>query len=104
MTKLTLPGAPVVVELRALIDAARTRAATAVNAELTLLYWQVGRRLAREVLRGDRAAYGEEVIKTVSDGLTESYGKGWGPRSFGIASGLQRLFPMSRFYTRCVWN
>ena len=93
MTKLTLPGAPVVVELRALIDAARTRAATAVNAELTLLYWQVGRRLAREVLRGDRAAYGEEVIKTVSDGLTESYGKGWGPPQLRHCIRVAETFP-----------
>ncbi len=36
----------VVIDIVALIDAARQRAATAVNAELTLLYWRIGRRLS----------------------------------------------------------
>ncbi|RQZ16818.1 DUF1016 family protein [Burkholderia sp. Bp9031] len=32
-------------DVRQMIDMARTRAAAAVNSELTLLYWQVGRRI-----------------------------------------------------------
>lgn len=45
-----------------LIDAARQRAAVAVNAELTLLYWQVGQRIQTEVLQGQRAEYGKQII------------------------------------------
>ena len=44
-------------ELRELILTARERVAQAVNAGLTLLYWQVGDRIRREVLKGARAAY-----------------------------------------------
>jgi len=32
-------------EVRQLIDAAKQRAAVAVNAEISLLYWQVGQRI-----------------------------------------------------------
>ena len=41
----TMPDthAALVAEIRRLIDGARRRAAAAVNAELTLLYWQGGR-------------------------------------------------------------
>jgi hypothetical protein len=46
-------------EVRLLIDSARERAAAAVNAELTLLYWRVGRCIRAEVLGGVRAEYGQ---------------------------------------------
>ena len=41
-----------------LIDSARRRAAAAVNSELVMLYWSVGKRVREEVLGGERAAYG----------------------------------------------
>ena len=48
MTNKLIPlHSDLVTELRQLIDAARRRAAVAVNAELTLLYWQVGQRIHR---------------------------------------------------------
>lgn len=41
--KTALPAQPELLNvLKSLIDRARQRAATAVNAELTLLYWQMG--------------------------------------------------------------
>ena len=52
-------------ELRTVIADARERTAVAVNAELTRLYWHIGKRLAVEVLGGERAAYGQQVIATL---------------------------------------
>jgi hypothetical protein len=46
-------------DIRRMIDSARARAAAAVNAELTLLYWQVGCRIRDDVLGGERAGYGQ---------------------------------------------
>jgi len=64
-------------DVRQLIDGARARAAAAVNAELTLLYWQVGRRIFDDVLRGARAEYGQQILATLSKQLTAEYGRGW---------------------------
>jgi len=33
---------------------------------LTLLYWRIGQRIHREVLGSERAAYGEQIVVTVS--------------------------------------
>lgn len=59
MSELAPPSNPdshaLVAELRQLIDGARQRTAVAVNAELTLLYWQVGLRIHREILGSRRA-------------------------------------------------
>jgi hypothetical protein len=47
--------APLHTELRALIVSSRQRLVASVNAELSQLYWSVGRRLSVEVLAGERA-------------------------------------------------
>lgn len=76
-----------------LIDAAKQRAATAVNAELTLLYWQVGKRIQTEVLQGQRAEYGKQVIRTLSQRLTQAYGRGWGERQLRTCLHFADQFP-----------
>ncbi|MDR6413209.1 putative nuclease of restriction endonuclease-like (RecB) superfamily [Paraburkholderia terricola] len=75
MTELT--PAPLLNEVRLLIDSARERTAAAVNAELTLLYWRVGRCIHAEVLGGVRAGYGQQVIASLAKALTADYGRGW---------------------------
>ena len=49
----------------ALVAEARWRAAVAVNADLTLLYWQVGDHIHREILGSRRADYCEEIVSTL---------------------------------------
>lgn len=61
-------------DLRRLIEEARRSAAVAVNARLTLMYWRIGRRIHAEVLGGERAGYGEEILPTLSAELAPRYG------------------------------
>ncbi|MFM0077078.1 PDDEXK nuclease domain-containing protein [Paraburkholderia sediminicola] len=68
---------PLLNEVRELIDSARERAAAAVNAELSLLYWRIGHRIRAEVLGGARAEYGRRVIASLAGALTAEYGRGW---------------------------
>ena len=64
-------------DLRALVQAARQRIATAANATYTQLCWQVGRRLLAENLQAGRAAYGKQILATVSQELTAEFGPGF---------------------------
>ena len=59
MTELV--PASLLTDIRRMIDSARARTAAAVNAELTLLYWQVGCRMLDDVLGGERAGYGQQT-------------------------------------------
>ena len=68
-------------DVQSLIEVSRQRAALAVNAELTLLFWRVGRRIADETLLGKRAEYGEEVLVTLARDLTANYGRGFGEKN-----------------------
>lgn len=93
MTDLAPADTALLAEIRQLIDAARTRAAAAVNAELTMLYWRVGRRLHVEVLRGERAAYGQQIVAGLAAGLTAEYGRGWGERQLRNCLRFAEVFP-----------
>jgi hypothetical protein len=64
-------------DLRSLIDSVRDQVARAVNAGLVLLYWSIGERIRREILGEQRAAYGEQIVLTVSRQLTAEYGRGF---------------------------
>ena len=64
-------------DLRSLIQAARQRIAAVAHSTQTLLCWHVGRRLLNEKLGGSRAAYGEQILVTVSQELTTEFGRGF---------------------------
>ncbi len=68
---------PLLAQLRQLIDAARQRVATTANAELTMLYWRIGARIRTEILKNERAEYGEQIVATVSRQLLADYGRGF---------------------------
>lgn len=72
---------PLVEDISLLVATAKQRAAAAINNEITLLYWQVGNRIRQEVLGGERADYGKQVIATLATELTAQYGKGWSKRN-----------------------
>lgn len=64
-------------DLRTLIEGAHSRGAQVVNAGPVVLYWQVGERIHRELLLEARAAYGEQIVSTLSRQLTQRYGRGF---------------------------
>lgn len=84
---------PLVTEIRQLIDTARQRVAIAINQELSLLYWQVGRRIHTEVLQGQRAEYGKQIVATLAHQLTQAYGKGWSEQQLRHCLRVAESFP-----------
>ncbi len=68
-------------DIRGLIEEARSAVAATVNAGLTMLYWQIGRRICDELLQGDRAGYGEEIVSTLSGQLSDEYGTGFSAKN-----------------------
>lgn len=67
--------------IRQLIENSRQRVAVTVNSEITLLYWNIGKRINEHVLQNKRAQYGKQILQTLSVHLTEAYGKGWNEKT-----------------------
>ena len=95
-------------ELRALIAASRQRLAGAVNAELTRLYWMVGQRLSIEVLGGERAAYGTQLIDQLGTRLAQEFGRGFEARNLRRMVKFAQAFPapeiVSTLSTKLSWS
>ena len=66
---------PLLADVRQLIDSARQRVASTVNAELTQLYWQIGSRVNAELLKGQRAEYGKQLVAELARQLTTDFGE-----------------------------
>lgn len=61
-----------------IIDDARHRVATYVNSEACLMNWHVGKRIKEDVLYNQRAEYGKQILKRLSEQLIDRNGSGWG--------------------------
>ena len=93
MNELTPTHATLVADLRQLIADAQQRAVVAVNAELTGLYWQVGRRIHVEMLGSRRAGYGDEIVSTLSRQLSADFGRGFSAKNLRHMVRLAQAFP-----------
>ncbi len=80
-------------EIKQLIDETRQNIAVSVNSTTTILYWNIGERIHREVLGKKRAEYGKEVIKTLSQELTQEFGKGWSEQQLRHCLRIAETFP-----------
>lgn len=60
-----------------IIEQARAAAYHAVDVTLIKRNWLLGMRIQHEVLKDKRAEYGEQVVKSLAEGLTEKYGRGF---------------------------
>ncbi|MDD3876555.1 MAG: DUF1016 N-terminal domain-containing protein [Bacteroidales bacterium] len=60
-----------------IINNARKRAALYLSAETTLLYWTIGKHINTNLKENNRTVYGQRIIATLSQQLTENFGKGF---------------------------
>lgn len=87
-------------DIRQLIESTKAQVAATVNSAMTLMYWHIGDRINREVLGGERAAYGKQIVANLSRQLTERYGG----REFSEKNlNRMRLFA-SRFSDISIWT
>src|SRR5437762_6616346 len=80
-------------DVRRLIESARQRVGFAVNSELVLLYWQMGKRIREDVLRAGRAEYGKRIVHTLCAQLTAEFGPGFTRRNVFNMLRFAEVFP-----------
>jgi predicted nuclease of restriction endonuclease-like (RecB) superfamily len=65
-----------------ILDQARGHVVRAVNTQMVLAYWLIGREIVEHSQHGSaRAGYGAKIIEDLSARLTERYGKGFSVRN-----------------------
>jgi hypothetical protein len=90
-------------DIRSLIESSRQRVATAVNMELNLLYWSVGKRINDEILGDERAKNGKQIVASLARQLTAEFGKGWSERLLVYCVQFAQKFPSKKIsHTLCA--
>ncbi|TVQ67090.1 MAG: DUF1016 family protein, partial [Oceanospirillales bacterium] len=92
MSKLTIDP-ELFSDIQTLITQAKQQTAVAVNASLTMMYWQIGQRINQELLKGERAEYGKQIVANLAQQLTQTFGKGWSARNIAYMMQLNEQFP-----------
>lgn len=65
-------------DIKTILEQARSKARSAVNAAMVEAYWLIGQRIVQEEQQGQqKAQYGTRLLENLSRALTESLGKGF---------------------------
>jgi predicted nuclease of restriction endonuclease-like (RecB) superfamily len=62
-------------ELAQLIEQSQQQVVAQANSTLTLLFWQVGKRINENILQNKRAEYAKQIVSTLSTQLEARYGR-----------------------------
>jgi predicted nuclease of restriction endonuclease-like (RecB) superfamily len=79
-------------DLSQLVEQGKEKIAVQVNSTMTLVYWQIGKRINEDILQNERAEYGKEIIKEIANKLTTRYG-----RSFAVVN-LRRMMQFASVF------
>jgi predicted nuclease of restriction endonuclease-like (RecB) superfamily len=86
-------------DIAGLLESARRTAARAVNAVMTAVYWEVGRRIVEFEQGGKaRAEYGEALLKQLAADLTARFGRGFGMVNLSQMKKLYLLWPPHQIF------
>ena len=96
-------------DLRQIIDSARSHVAATANYEVTMMNWNIGNRINRDVLNYERAEYGKQIVAQVARQLQEEYGtKGFDEKSIRGMMLFAQLFPdfqiVSPLVSKLSWS
>ena len=109
ITHIGLVPAELINDLRQIIDSARSHVAATANYEVTMMNWNIGNRINRDVLNYERAEYGKQIVAQVARQLQEEYGaKGFDEKSIRRMMQFARLMPDSQIVaqlaTKLSWS
>jgi predicted nuclease of restriction endonuclease-like (RecB) superfamily len=84
-----------------LLQYARRQVLRTVNSTMTYTYFEIGRMIVEEEQNGkDRAAYGKQVLKGLSEQLTSEFGKGFSVRNLEFIRKFYLIYSNSSTLTR----
>ncbi len=76
-------------EIKGYIITAKQQVYKAINSAMVEAYWNIGKKIYEICGENDRAEYGKQVLKDISQKLTTEFGKGFS---------IQNLRRMRQFY------
>lgn len=94
---------PIYADIKIILEHARSKARSAVNAAMVEAYWQIGQRIIEEEQQGQqKAEYGKRLMEDLSKALTVEFGKGFSYANLYNCRQFYVIFPnQDILYTLC---
>ncbi|MFZ3384147.1 MAG: PDDEXK nuclease domain-containing protein [Candidatus Methanoperedens sp.] len=80
-------------DIKKLIEETRYGIAQTVNAGITVMYWNIGKKINDDVLKNKRAEYGKQIIATLSQQLVEEFGGNFTEKNLRRMVQFNEVFP-----------
>ena len=80
-------------DLSRIIEQGKNEVARQVNSTLTLVYWQVGKKINEHILDFQRGAYGKQIVVTVARQLENQYGRSFNEKNVRRMMQFAEVFP-----------
>lgn len=80
-------------DIASLIESSKKRIAQTANATLTFLYWKIGQTINHSILENKRAAYGKQIVVSLSRQLTIEYGASFSEKNIRRMMQFAEVFP-----------
>ena len=85
-------------DIREILRKARNTAYVMANDIMTYAYWNVGKRIVEQELKGRaKAKYGSYIIKRLAQDLSDEYGSGFSVANIKNCRQLYRTFPQESY-------
>ena len=95
-------------DIRDLILTTKENVSRGVNAALVLLYWKIGERIRRDVLKEKRAGYGDRIVSALATQLETEFGRSFAERNLRRMIQFSEVFPdaqiVSALTTQLNWT
>lgn len=85
---------PLFISIRELIEQSKRQLAVSVNAAMSMLYWQIGKRINEEVnLQNRTESYGKQIVATLWRQLETEYGTSFSEKNLRRMMQFAEVFP-----------
>jgi hypothetical protein len=81
-------------QIREILTTARAKAYSAVNFAMVEAYWLIGKQIVEAQAGSERAEYGAQLLKYLSEQLTRDFGKGFDERELRKIRQFYQTFPI----------
>ncbi len=80
-------------DLVSIIEQGKQKVAVQVNSALTLVFWEVGKKVNETILLNQRASYGKEIVTTLSSQLVKQFGRSFESKNLRRMIQFANQFP-----------
>ena len=94
MNELDKTSSSVYNQIKEILVSARTKAYSAVNFAMVEAYWLIGKQIVEVQGNSERAEYGTQLLKYLSERLTQEFGKGFDGSNLRLIRQFYLKFPI----------